>query len=310
MGSHRLTSERSWRAMGTSCHVLLRGRGSHRAARRAQAQVARLEAMWSRFLPESELTRLNVSGGAPTPVSAETLHLVADAVAWWRATEGRFDPTVLHALMAAGYDRDRALGHGPISDGEPAPGCAGVSVDADGGTVTLPVGVALDLGGIGKGQAADLVADDLAHLPGGLVDLGGDLRVWGTTDDDGGWPIAVDDPRDGTTVALLWLREGAVATSSTLRRRWQDGTLTAHHLIDPRLGTPVRGDLVTVTVVTGSAAAAEVLAKAAIVAGTVPEARRLLEGHGVAGLLVPATGPVAAVGGLAELCWRDVGEVA
>lgn len=309
MGSHE-TSAHGWHGMGTSCETVLHGPQAREAAHQAQAEVARLEAMWSRFLPGSELSRLNAAAGAPSPVSAETLGLVAQAIAWWQATEGRFDPTVLPAMIAAGYDRDRAVGHGPISTGEPAPGCAGIRLDAAGGTATLPVGVGLDLGGIGKGQAADLVADELAHLPGGLVNLGGDLRVWGVPPDSEGWPIAVEDLRDDTTAALLWLREGAVATSSTLRRRWRDGTRVGHHLIDPRIGTPVHGDLVTVTVVAGRATAAEVLAKAALVAGTIDEARQLLERHEVAGLLVPARGAAVAVGSFEALAWHDATEVA
>jgi thiamine biosynthesis lipoprotein len=184
-------------------------------------------------------------------------------------------------------------------------------VDHLAGTVRLPAGVGVDLGGIGKGRAVDLVAEHLRELPGGLVDLGGDLRVWGTAPGGGsGWPIAVDDLRDGRTLALLGLLDGAVATSSTLRRRWSDGTRSAHHLIDPRAGSPVRGDLVSVTVVAGQAEGAEVLAKAALIAGSVAAALPLLEEHGVAAALVPPTGPITLVGGLADLCWSLPAEVA
>jgi thiamine biosynthesis lipoprotein len=280
------------------------GPDAEHATTEAQRFVAHLEAMWSRFLPESDVTRLNDSAGQPVAVAAETIDLLSDAVAWWEATEGLFDPTVLAALESAGYDRDRGTGHGPITDGAPAPGCRDIQIDAEAGTVRLPAGVRIDLGGIGKGRAVDLVAEQLAHLPGGLIDLGGDLRVWGTApEDDPGWPIAVEDLRDGTTVALLGLAEGAVATSSTLRRTWRDGERAAHHLIDPRLGRPAGGELVTVTVVAGIAAAAEVLAKAAIVTGTTEAARALLDDHGVAALVVPTRGAPVSVGGFADLCW-------
>jgi len=299
----------SWSAMGTTCRAWLVGPGAERAARGARSTVTHLEARWSRFLPDSDISRLNSADGEAAAVAPETLAIISDAIAWWRATDGRFDPTVLEALIAAGYDRDRATGHGPISDGSPAPGCDGIELDCDASTVRLPRGVALDLGGIGKGRAVDVVTESLQHAAGGLIDLGGDLRVWGASPTGDGWPIAIDDLRDGTTAAVVGLAAGAVATSSTLRRSWRDGDRTAHHLIDPRTGRPVDGELVTVTVIAASTAAAEVLAKAALVAGDVPAAQRLLAAHDVAALLVPASGPSIPVGGFEALCWTTPGEV-
>jgi thiamine biosynthesis lipoprotein len=296
--------------MGTTCHTWLVGPGADEATSRAQATIARLEGLWSRFLPTSDISRLNAAAGQPVAVAAETSALIGDAIRWWGATDGRFDPTVLPALQAAGYNRDRRAGHGPIRAGAPAPGCAGIQIDPGAGTVQLPDAVHLDLGGIGKGRTADLVAEELRQLQGGLVDLGGDLRAWGTAPGEGtGWPIAIEDLRDESTIAVLGLTCAAVATSSTLRRRWHDGTRWAHHLIDPREGRPTEGELVTVTVVAALAAPAEVLAKAAIVAGTVAAAERLLAEHDVAALLVSRGGAPRAVGGFESLCWTPPLEV-
>lgn len=302
------TATRRWTAMGTSCTASLVGPGGVAGAARAEQEVARLEAQWSRFRPTSEVASLNAAPERAIPVSPETLELVALAVSWWRATGGLFDPTVVHALRTAGYVADLASGTGPVGIGTPAAGCGGVDVDQAAGTVRLGACGGIDLGGIGKGRAADLVAAHLARLHGGLIDLGGDLRVWGVAPEGAhAWPIAVEDPRDGSTAALLALDDGAVATSTTLRRRWSDGHRAAHHLIDPRTGRPTDGDLVAVTVVAGVAAGAEVLAKAAVVAGTVADATRLLEQHGVAGLLAPAHGTLVAVGGFDELRWEAAG---
>ena len=294
----------TWSAMGTTCRVWTVGPGAAAAAARARDLVTRLEAHWSRFQRDSDVRRVNAAGGETVAVDAETVAVLSEAIAWSRATGGRFDPTVLASLEAAGYDRDRAAGHGPIGEGRPAPGCDGIELDALRRTVRLPAGVSIDLGGIGKGRAADLVAEALRDLAGGLIDLGGDLRVWGTPPDGGsGWPIAIEDLRDGSTAALLGLAQGAVATSSTLRRAWKDGGRAAHHLIDPRSGRPTQGELVAVTVVAAVAAAAEVLAKAAIVAGSIDEARRLLHDHDVPALLVPSEGPPVTVGDFEALCW-------
>lgn len=299
----------TWHAMGTTARAWFSSPDDE-LLRTAQARVAELEARWSRFRPTSDVTRLNEAGGRSVTVAPETIDVLELAAAWWRATGGLFDPTVLRALVAAGYDRSLDGGHGPIAAGEPAPGLDGLVLDRATGIARLPVGVAVDLGGIGKGRAVDLLASELAHLPGGLVDLGGDLRVWGTAPDGEGWPIALDDPRDGSEVAVLGLGSGAVATSSVLRRRWTDGHRSAHHLIDPRTGRPGAGEVVAVSVAAAAAAPAEVLAKAALLTGTVREAVALLAAHDVAGLVVPADGRPVAAGPLGALCWTLSPEVA
>ena len=256
------------------------------------------------------MSRLNAADGIPVPVAPETLEVIGDAIAWWRATRGLFDPTVLDALIAAGYVQDHASGPGPISDGAPSPGCSGIVVDHLDGTIQLPKGLSIDLGGIGKGRAVDIVAESLHHFSGGLIDLGGDLRVWGASPTGEGWPIAIEDIRDGTTAAVVGLAEGTVTTSSSLRRTWRNGSRSAHHLIDPRTGRPALGEVVTVTVVGAQAAAGEVLAKAALVAGSVASARQLLEENHAAALLVRGQGAPTSVGGCVDLCWTRPGEAA
>jgi thiamine biosynthesis lipoprotein len=214
---------------------------------------------------------------------------------------------VLPALEDAGYVRTFEAGAGPIGNGRAVPGCAGIEVDLVTGAVRAPAGVLLDLGGIGKGAAVDALVEHLEPVaPGGVVDLGGDLRAWGRPADGDGWPIAVEDVRDGSQAALLWLAAGAVATSTSLRRRWADGPRTAHHLIDPRTGRPSRSDLVAVTVVAGRATGADVLAKAALVSGSTAAATDLLAEHEVAGLLVPEVGAPVPVGSFDALCYPEV----
>lgn len=265
-------------AMGTTAHVVVVG-GDDDHLTMARRRVEQLEARWSRFRPDSEITFVNEAEGRPCVVSDDTALLAARALAAWRATDGRFDPTVLDAVVAAGYDdapvcRGRAAhpAGGRAGDRWPgavgaAPGLADARVDRATGLVWLPAGVHLDPGGIGKGLAADLVVGDLrrAGAAGALVNLGGDLRVDGTGPRGGSWSIRVDDPRDpDRELVRLPLRRGAVATSGRLGRRWTrpDGT-AAHHLIDPRSGRPATTDVVAVTAVAARAWTAEVAATAA-----------------------------------------------
>jgi thiamine biosynthesis lipoprotein len=271
----------------------------------ARALLADLEARWSRFRPGSELNRLNAHAGSPVFTSEETAHVVAMAIEAWRMTGGLFDPTVLDALVVSGYDRTfEDLRAGP--DVAPAqtttaavPGPAGIEVDERIGLVVLPDGCHLDLGGIGKGRAADLVIDRLlaAGALGACVDLGGDVRVGGSTPGAGDdWVVAVDDPLEpGRDLALLRLAAGAVTTSSSARRRWSTSAGTAHHLIDPTTGRSASSGLVAVTVVAASAAWGEVHAKAAVVAG-LDRGRTLIEDAGMAGILVADDGTIATAG--------------
>lgn len=277
-----------WRAMGTDVSVIVVG-GPADATRRAVARLEDLEQRWSRFRPDSEVSRLNGRAGTATAVSDDTVLLVQYAVDAWRATGGRFDPTVGRAVVAAGYDRTFEALSSPVTaarTGLPAGGwtpvvsdAGGVIVDPVSGEVTLPVDVWFDPGAIGKGLAADLLAAELrdAGAVGVCVDVGGDVRVVGPGP-DGDWEISVADPIDDRRdLCTVRMAEGAVATSSTLRRRWtieddpapgSPARRSAHHLIDPATGSPSDRDLVSVTVVAANAATAEVLATAAIVAGS------------------------------------------
>jgi thiamine biosynthesis lipoprotein len=298
------------RAMGTDVEVLAVGADAHAMATLGALAADALEvreARWSRFRPTSELCRINEAAGAPVVVSRSTFSLLTRAVDAWRDTGGRYDPTVLAALEAAGYDRDfDAVARAGVDEHATThpvvPGCGDVELDDLVRAVRLPPGVALDLGGIGKGAAADEVSAQLldAGVPGVtgvLVNLGGDLRARGDAPPPRGWVVEVDDPLGTGATGLLAVGEGAIATNTRLRRSWTRGDRTLHHLIDPRTGEPADSGLASVTVVAGEAWRAEVLAKAAFLAG-VDDGRALVESAGATGLFVTDDGEVVELVGL------------
>ena len=266
-----MPAEVRFEAMGTWAYVMCDG-GPATGPARARARIEELEARWSRFRPDSDVSRLNRAGGRPVLVSPDTATLVTRALAGRRATAGRFDPLMLGALVGAGYDRSFEL------------------LDAGGAAVAV-AGAGFDPGGIGKGLAADLVVEELraAGAEGACVNLGGDLRVEGA----GAWVVDVADPFDSrrAPIAHLALDAGGVATSSRLRRTWWQGGERRHHLIDPTTGRPADTGVAAVTVITGEAWRAEVLAKAALLAG-VDGALELLGAHRAAGLVVDDAGTV------------------
>lgn len=306
-----------FRAMGTDVHVRVVG-GPPGLAAGAEAAVRGREARWSRFLPRSELSRLNrAGGGRPVIVSPDTFALIAAAVEACRLTDGAFDPTVLTSLLAAGYDRPLEQlpppvptpPSGPLPGGAaaaprsiPAPGVDGIELHPSTSAVVLPPRVGLDLGGIAKGATADAVSADLlaSGADGCCVNVGGDIRVRGAAPDGEGWVIGLDCPgATGHGGLRIRLVDGAVCTSTVLARRWAGpgGGSTEHHLRHPRTGAALSTGLWSITVVAASATQAEVLTKAAFVTGA-GGAAAVIGGHGATGVLVVDGGDLVPLAGL------------
>lgn len=250
--------------MGSAIHVALVG-GSSRSLDTARERLEHLEAAWSRFRSDSEISRLNDGGW--TTLSAETIELLRRAIAGWERTHGRFDPTVQRAMVALGYDRPFAAGLGaPPAEPRRSPGCAGIEIEGD--RARLPDGVGFDPGGIGKGFAADLVATELSDsgIAGVMVNVGGDLRAMGESPGGAGWGVRVAEPGAGLDV-VVGIAEGAVATSSRLRRTWGAGDDRRHHLVDTTTGLPTPDTApLAATVVAAEGWWAEVCSKAAMTA--------------------------------------------
>lgn len=289
--------------MGSDCHLVVLG-GPPSLAADGHAHIEDLEQRWSRFRPDSEISRLNAVAGEPLEVSDETVALVVRAVEGWRITGGTFDPTVLGAMLRAGYDRSFELLGGVATPQPNALILACTDIEVDGNTVRLPAGTGFDPGGIGKGLAADLVTDALRArgAEGVCVNMGGDVRVSGTgPGDDGGWTVDVVHASSDAPFVRVAVHEGAVATSTTLRRRWTVDGAPRHHLVDPRTGEPADTDVDHVTVIAGSAWAAEVLAKAVLVRGAA-HPFDLVDGTGAEALVVTRSGDVMVSQRFATFC--------
>lgn len=267
----------------------------------AEAFFTRVEDELTRFRSTSALSRLNAAAGrgaqTVSPLFWTVLVAAMDAA---DDSGGIYDPTLLRTLERLGYDRtfedvERCDTTNTTTDVPLFGSWRRVGLDSDARSVSLPAGLALDLGGIAKGWTADHVALALARFGPVLVDAGGDLCVIGAVDGEA-WPIAVQDPfapeRDRDVVRLA---EGALATSSVGGRRWQRGGLTLHHVIDPRTGTAARSDLHTVTVRAPRAVIADVAAKVVLVLGSASGAAYLLE-RGLSGLLISVDGREMVVG--------------
>jgi thiamine biosynthesis lipoprotein len=261
----------------------------------ARHRLDELERRWSRFLPESDISRLNSAPEAFVMVSWETIELLETMKDAWRLTNGRYDPAMLAAINAAGYSksidgsnrtsrmaRRPSRGHS-IGD---------VTIDAVTSTAIVPAGLGIDPGGIGKGLAADMLVTELlaGGTRGALVGIGGDLAAAGTPPTDEGWHVAVKHPLDlSRELMRIALDAGGVATSSTLTRTWLQDGLRRHHVIDPSTGTCATTDLAAVTVVAGAGWQAEAHATAALLAGS-EHVLDYLERHGLDGVAMTLDG--------------------
>jgi thiamine biosynthesis lipoprotein len=267
--------------MGGSAHLTVVARRAETLADldgvlvRAEQRLRQLEARWSRFVSGSEISALNHARGTQLRVSPDTVALVRAMVSAWRLTDGIVDAALLREVLAAGYERSvldpSALTIVPAESPTRASFEAiTIDADVDGGVVRLPRGLALDPGGIGKGLAADLIVEELAAAgaDGALIEIGGDVRVFGASPSGAGWFVDIDDPHtDGGVVDRAGVVDGGIATSSVMKRRWigPDG-LVRHHLIG-RDGYPAHHGLATSTAVVGTAALAEVMAKIPLLIG-------------------------------------------
>ncbi len=243
----------------------------------------RLERLWSRFLPGSDVSRLNAAEGAPVTVDPQTVRLIEAMLEGALLTGGDYDATVLPDVLAAGYrasvldsERVTVLPTSAVAPGDlagvliedSAPHNATSQTDAPhrGPVVTLPFGTTIDPGGIGKGLAADLLC--AFALRGGawgaLAELGGDIVVAGRAPDTLAWRLGVENPLDPAEhSAVVRLAEGALVTSSQRKRRFPSpaDSGSRHHLVDPRTHDSALTRVQTVSVIAATGARAEVLTK-------------------------------------------------
>lgn len=292
--------------MTCQLHVIVNRPPNRRSIEPAVELLDRLEARWSRFLSDSDITRINLAAGTSVPVALETITLIDAMKAAWELTQGRYDPTILPIVVANGYRASRvepsrqtflpreAIGPGAVDQ---------IRVDPADSSVTVPRGTALDAGGIGKGLAADMAVALLLQngAAGALVSIGGDLVADGIPPEPDGWRIDIEaaDPTD-TPLCRTMVDGGGVATSSTRSRRWAQDGQSRHHAIDPTTGAQSTTDLATVTVFSTSGWAAEAFATAALLAGSA-SVIAFLESHGLSGLAITESGEVLRTDDLVDL---------
>jgi thiamine biosynthesis lipoprotein len=233
------------------------------------------EKRFTRFSEQSELSALNRSAGTWFHASPDLFEVVKQAMYYYHKTNGLFDPSILPNLQDAGYvhsmDEIRRAGSAPLPARHlqiSVSTFAFVELNATTSFIRLPADLQIDLGGIAKGWIAERAAHLLSQYTSGCaVNAGGDMFLIGRPTGQDCWEVGLEDPRNPQEdISVLLVQEGAVATSSVVKRTWKQGNRSRHHLINPRTGEPANTPWLSVTVLASHAATAETFTKAFLIA--------------------------------------------
>ncbi|MFV2030475.1 FAD:protein FMN transferase [Neisseria sp. S1] len=270
--------EIEFRAMGSTVQILLESAdtGAQAALRKAPRWFAEWENRLSRFIPDSELNCLNRNGGG---YASEDLWAALQAALYAaRYSNGLVTPTVLPALLHAGYDisfeKIAARYNCPDAvftwpQSRPCSDWQNIECCSDTRSIRLH-GAKIDLGGTAKGWSAQQAANRLAGYGAVLVNAGGDIAISGTPETQPGWPIAIIDAiNQEKTAASFYLQQGCVATSGRDYRRWQRQGQIQHHIINPANGLPAQSDIACATVTAPNIIEAETAAKTLVILGSI-----------------------------------------
>lgn len=270
-------------AMASPCEVLLPTM-EHDAALAIAATAAdealRIEGKFSRYRGDSVIARIHEQRGAPIDVDEETAALIDFASQCHELSAGLFDITSGVLREAWRFDgSDRIPDPAAVDRLLPLVGFDKLEWLSP--RLTLPAGMELDFGGIGKEYAVDRAFELLAARHAGpfLVNFGGDLRA-NRPPAHGSWQVGIERPdTDRESTLLLNLERGALATSGDSRRFLLKDGIRYGHILDPRTGWPVQGAPRSVTVAAGSCTEAGLLATLALLHGS--KAQEFLEEQGV-----------------------------
>jgi thiamine biosynthesis lipoprotein len=252
----------------------------------------------SRFRIDSELSRLNQTYDLPVEVS-ETFWDVFQTVQWAdQFTGGLVTPTVLDAVLEAGYDRSfdslPRYQSGPMMSllAEIHP-LSMVIADEATHSICLPQGVHLDFGGVAKGWAAHQTVERLQTEGPILMNAGGDIAISDPRAGGELWAVGVSNPFEaGRDLEVLHLKRCGVATSGKDRRHWSQNGLLRHHIINPLTGQPAETDVLTATIVAPTVMEAEASAKAALILGREKGMEWIESDSALAGLLILDNGEI------------------
>lgn len=263
-------SEVSFFAMSTYISLTAYGKSADQAVLDAQAKVAELEGLWSTTDEKSVVYALNHSGGMPVDVDDSTGALLEFALEMAEETDGALEPTIYPVLLAWGFTtrENRIPEEAEIRELLQKVGYE--KIQAEGNKVTIPAGMELDFGAVGKGYTGDILVELLKDkgITSALLDLGGNIQAIGSKPDGSDWRVGLRDPFGGEYLGVLEISDLAVVTSGSYERYFvgEDGKVYGH-IIDPATGYPAESGLASVTIIAREGKICDALSTALFVMG-------------------------------------------
>lgn len=210
-------------------------------------EIHRLEELLSTWISTSELSRVNaLAGREPVKVSRDTLAILKRSLEIAKLTDGGFNIAIGPAVEAwSVMDRQHIPEEAELQTIRPLVDLSAITLDESGGTVFLArSGMRVDIGGIGKGYAADMAAKAMqrAGATGGVVALSGDIKTFGQSPDGSHFSFGIQHPREqGAVLAFVNLQEEAISTAGDYERFFEKDGVRYHHILDPLTLRPARG---------------------------------------------------------------------
>lgn len=258
-------------AMDTIMSLTIYGkndRQGERILRDAAGRIRELEGLLSVTDENSEIYRVNHSGGVPVSLSGDTRDLLAGALSLCASTDGALDISIYPVVRAWGF----TTGEYRVPEAAELEGLLPLTdhtrIAMENGVLTLPEGMELDLGAVAKGYAGDQLMALFSErgVTSAIASLGGNVQTLGAKPDGSPWRVAVQAP-EGGYAGVLEVVGKAVITSGGYQRYFEQGGKTYIHIIDPATGYPAENELASVTIVSDSGTRGDGLSTALFVMG-------------------------------------------
>lgn len=289
--------------MGTVLQITLADGDAKRfdiAAEKAFDEIKRLEALFSSYMPDSDVSRISSSAGnAPVNVSPEVITVLRSAVKVAVLSNGAFDPTVGALGKVWGYSGEKRYVPTKEEVGGVLPLVDYRGIIIDGSSMKAGLrkkGMVINLGGIAKGYIVSRAVEALKRegVERGIIHAGGDMVVFQKKGaGQSPFKIGIQHPREKRLLGEVEIYNGAVSTSGDYERYFIKDGVRYHHILDPSTGFPA-DRCRSVTIIAEDPTMADALSTAVFVLG--PEkGMALIEGlDGVEGVIVDSNGKVTA----------------
>lgn len=296
-------AERSVFAMNTYMTLTVYGENGETALEAAEERIHAVEALWSVTDAASDIYRANHSGGQTVSVHEETANLLSFALDMAQKTGGALDPTIYPVLTAWGFTTDSKQVPTQEQIAEQLPQVDYSRIRLEGTSLTVPAGMQLDLGAVGKGYAADVVTDVLkAHgIESAVLSLGGNIQTIGSRPDGSRWRIGIRAPWEDGNLGVLETSDAAVVTSGGYENYFEDTDGHIYwHILDPATGYPADSGLQSVTIIGKEGRLCDALSTALFVMGAEKAEAYWRENGGFDMLLVTEENEILLTEGIAD----------